>query len=128
MRKRITVRLSDELFARLLDRVKGGETDVSRVIRQVLTAHLNETPSPGNTDADRGVEITPHGPEDCIQTLLAQCVPGGAARLAAIAQQFDRPLPEVVGELVTQGLRMKWWWGFQRPGSQPTDNPADTGS
>ena len=117
MSKRITVRLPDEVFARLSEAVKGEGMDVSGVIRQALTAYLDEAPSREDPGTDRGAEISPHELEDCVRTLLAQCVPERAERLTAIAQQLRRPLSEVVGELVAQGLRMKWWWNLQAPGS-----------
>jgi hypothetical protein len=117
MSKRITVRLPDELFARLSKAVKGEGMDVSGVIRQAIMGHLDNTPPCDDELHNRGAGHASHQVEDCAHALLAQCVPDRAARLAAIAQQLGHSLPEVVGELVTQGLRMKWWSDFQAPGS-----------
>jgi hypothetical protein len=116
MGARVTIRLPEALRERLAIVATHHRVELSEVIRQALEMYLNGTPR--EAEAHEGEDgHTPRQVEDCVQALLAQCVPGQAAQLAAMAQQLDRPLPEVVGELVAQGLRMKWWWGIQRPGS-----------
>jgi hypothetical protein len=119
MGARVTIRLSKALREHLADLAAQRGVELFEVIRQALQIYLNGTPREAEANDGRDGH-TPHQLEDCAHAILTQCVPERAARLAAIALQLGRSLPDVVGELVTQGLRMKWWWENtpQAPGAR----------
>ncbi len=93
--RRITLRVPEELHARLSDAAVQQGADVSAFVRQVLVAAL-EGPS------DTPTSVPSHMPEDCLAVLLGQASPRVQRHLAEVFARLD-------GILTRQGHSRLWF-------------------
>jgi Ribbon-helix-helix protein, copG family len=117
MGDRITVRLDDELHARLADAAQARGMDVSSVVRQVLMASLDRgrgvTPTIEGSLSDTTVP-SPHTTETCMGTVLDSCPADIADQIRASAEWEGRLLQGMLPEVISRG-----WKAVQQPDTGP---------
>jgi hypothetical protein len=113
MTNRVTIRLDDELHARLADAATVQGIDISSVVRQVLMASLDRgrgvTPTIEGSLSDTTVP-SPHTTETCMGTVLDSCPTDISQQIRASAEQEGCPLRQVLPAIITRG-----WKAAQQP-------------
>jgi Ribbon-helix-helix protein, copG family len=117
MSDRLTIRLDDELRARLADAAKARGMDVSAVVRQVLIASLDRekgvTPTIEGSLSDTTVP-PPHTSETYMATVLDSCPADIAHQIRASAEREGRLLQGMLPEVISRG-----WKAVQQPDTGP---------
>jgi predicted transcriptional regulator len=95
MSERITIRLDDAVYDRLIEASRQGAMDVSAFVRQALIAVLEKA-------SDTSDPVPPHHPEDCLAVVVSHASPRAQRHLSAVFARLD-------GILTRQGRSRLWF-------------------
>jgi hypothetical protein len=95
MPERITVRLDDAMYGRLIEASQQGAMDISAFVRQALIRALDQA-------SDTPVSATVHRPDDCLHVVVSHASPQAQRHLTAVLARLD-------GILARQGRSRLWF-------------------
>jgi hypothetical protein len=105
MTKRITLRLSDEVFAQLSNAAEAQDVDRSAVVRQALLEHLRRMSRDEAQVDDPSPHHASHQRSACAHAILAACDPDTRQRLLATAERLGLPVANVMASLLLMQLK-----------------------